>query len=587
MSAPFISVSAAPTSPPASPVVHPNRKLANFPPSQWGDLFLTIDPDLKNNFGSMQNQIEELKGRVNMMIAATTDHVKKLHLIDQIQCLGLAYHFEREIDPYLEQIKNIYFEHEGSASLLDHLDLYTTALLFRLLRQQGYRISPDIFQKFKDESIGSFKDSLTSDTRGLMSLYEASHLRVHGEDILQEAFVFSVNRLERFMKEYNENNHHNNGSSVQVRTEGPSMATQVSHALEQCLWKGLARNEARFYISVYEEENCYCESLLTLAKLDFNFVQKQHLKEIHDISRWWKEQDIIRRLPFARDRLVEAYYWTLATYFEPQYGLAREIFTKVFLFVSVLDDIYDAYGTLEELHLLTDAIERWDIRMMDQLPKYMQVFYKGLLDLFDQIGEKLSDMEGQSYRMCYAREAIKFQASGYFHEAKWFNQRKIPTVEEYMSAALPTTGTMMFMTISFLGMRDTVTEHVFKWIFSSQNEVVRNSALISRLTNDIVTHKFEQERGHVASAVECFMNQHGVIEQIAVKELWKKVDDAWNNLNEECFQPRPMPNPILARILNFTRSLSLFYKDNRDYYTHSDFMLKEKVTALLIDPIPI
>ncbi|KAK4760189.1 hypothetical protein SAY87_023320 [Trapa incisa] len=182
-----------------------------------------------------------------------------------------------------------------------------------------------------------------------MSLYEASHMRVHGEYILKEAFVFSVNRLQRFMKEYNENNHHNNGSSVIVKTEGPSLATQVSHDLEQCLWKGVARTEVKFYISVYHEENCHSEELLTLSKLDFNFVKKQHLKEIHDISRWWKKLDIIGRLPFVRDRLVELYYWSLAIYFEPQYALARDIVTKVLLFISVLDDIYDAYGTFEKL----------------------------------------------------------------------------------------------------------------------------------------------------------------------------------------------------------------------------------------------
>lgn len=75
-------------------------------------------------------------------------------------------------------------------------------------------------------------------------------------------------------------------------------------------------------------------------------------------SRWWKGLGIIRKLPFARDRLVESYVWILGVYFEPQYSLARDILARVFLFASVMDDIYDAYGTFEELQLLTDAIER-------------------------------------------------------------------------------------------------------------------------------------------------------------------------------------------------------------------------------------
>ena len=47
----------------------------------------------------------------------------------------------------------------------------------------------DTLQKFKCEN-GSFKESLIADVPGMLGLYEATHLRVHGEDILKEALVF-------------------------------------------------------------------------------------------------------------------------------------------------------------------------------------------------------------------------------------------------------------------------------------------------------------------------------------------------------------------------------------------------------------
>ncbi|KAK4760025.1 hypothetical protein SAY87_023156 [Trapa incisa] len=98
---------------------------------------------LRTILDNERHQIQELKGEVKTMITATErEPLEKLHLIDQIQRLGLAYHFQKEIDKYLEEVKKLYFEHEGSEISIDHLDLYTTALLFRLLRQQGYRISP-------------------------------------------------------------------------------------------------------------------------------------------------------------------------------------------------------------------------------------------------------------------------------------------------------------------------------------------------------------------------------------------------------------------------------------------------------------
>ena len=77
--------------------------------------------------------------------------------------------------------------------------------------------------------------------------------------------------------------------------------------------------------------------------------------------RWWKELDFASKLPFARDRLVECYFWMLGVYFELQYVGGRRILTKILAMTSIIDDMYDAYGTLEELELFTKAIERFEI----------------------------------------------------------------------------------------------------------------------------------------------------------------------------------------------------------------------------------
>lgn len=67
---------------------------------------------------------------------------------------------------------------------------------------------------------------------------------------------------------------------------------------------------------------------------------------------------MVKALPYARDRVVELYFLSLGVYFEPQYSIARKILTKVLYFASITDDTYDIYGTLDELTLLTNAIER-------------------------------------------------------------------------------------------------------------------------------------------------------------------------------------------------------------------------------------
>jgi hypothetical protein len=59
---------------------------------------------------------------------------QKLDLIDAIQRLGVAYHFETEIEEALQHIYNNRIDMEDD-------DLYNTALGFRLLRQHGYNVS--------------------------------------------------------------------------------------------------------------------------------------------------------------------------------------------------------------------------------------------------------------------------------------------------------------------------------------------------------------------------------------------------------------------------------------------------------------
>jgi hypothetical protein len=125
----------------------------------------------------------------------------------------------------------------------------------------------DKFTNFK-ESNGNFKESLISDARGMLSLYEATHLRVHGEAILDEALVFSATHLK----------------SMATHLSSP-LAAQVSHALKQPIHIGIQRLEARRYFSIYQEDPSHNKVLLTFAKLDFNLLQKMHQNEVSNIAR--------------------------------------------------------------------------------------------------------------------------------------------------------------------------------------------------------------------------------------------------------------------------------------------------------------
>ena len=76
------------------------------------------------------------------------------------------------------------------------------------------------------------------------------------------------------------------------------------------------------------------------------------------LYRWWKKSNFETKVPYARGRLVEAYLWSLAMSYKPEHSLARMFVGKLIAVVCLLDDTYDAYGTIQELELFTEAIQR-------------------------------------------------------------------------------------------------------------------------------------------------------------------------------------------------------------------------------------
>lgn len=74
---------------------------------------------------------------------------------------------------------------------------------------------------------------------------------------------------------------------------------------------------------------------------------------------WWRNTELGEKLSFARDQLMENFFWTTGIGFEPQLQYFRRMGTELVSLITMIDDIYDVYGTLDELQLFTNAIERY------------------------------------------------------------------------------------------------------------------------------------------------------------------------------------------------------------------------------------
>ncbi|XP_057994352.1 probable terpene synthase 3 [Hevea brasiliensis] len=254
---------------------------------------------------------------------------------------------------------------------------------------------------------------------------------------------------------------------------GSPLADQVSHALRWPIRRRVPRKGSRGHFSIYQLGETHIEPSLKLAKLDYNIGQTMHQKDMSSVTKWWRDLDFTAKRPFARDKVIESSLWALGTFSEPQHIFARKVLSKAVTMLSVMDDIYMCIVQLKNLSFSP----KWDISMKDELPDYVKVYFEAFLDFYAEIE-------------AITVEAAKKQVRAYVTEARWFNSDYVPTLEEYRSAAVTSTGYPILVSLSFCGMGEVASKEAFDWL-STEPKLLYAASGLSRLIDDLRSHEKE------------------------------------------------------------------------------------------------
>ncbi|TYI84645.1 hypothetical protein E1A91_D05G379700v1 [Gossypium mustelinum] len=496
------------------------RRSANYHPAIWDYDYVQ---SLRNDFvqdESYKERSRKLKEEVRMMLGNVVDRLEKLELIDTLQRLGLSYHFEAEIN---NTLKNISSDRISTAAWKKE-NLYATALEFRLLRQHGYKVDQDVFTYFMDD-VGNIKSSLNQDFKGLLNLYEASYLLLEGETMLENARELAAKLLKQYLKENNDHQY---------------LSMLVDHALELPLHWRMPRLEARWFIDEYEKSKDKNPIILELAILDYNIVQSIHQEDLRYASTWWKELGLGKRFSFARDRLMENFLWTVGMEIAPEDGKSRIFLTMVYALITVIDDVYDLYGTLDELELLTDVVERWDINAIQRLPDYMKIYYHALYNSVNEMAFDTLKEQGINV-IPFLKKLWTDLCKAYLLEAKWYYSGYTPTLQEYIDNAWISIGGSLVLAHSYL-VNDHITEEGLHSIQENYSDIVYRSSLIIRLANDLGTSSYELKRGDIPKSIQCYMHESGASEEEAREHIRKLIDSTWKKINEDQMAKLPFPH---------------------------------------------
>ncbi|PIA45798.1 hypothetical protein AQUCO_01600201v1 [Aquilegia coerulea] len=490
------------------------RRSADYKPNMWQHDFIKT---LKNEYtGEVYvKRADSLKDKVRELLNNNMHDMKKsplavLELIGDIQRLGLEHIFKHDIHRALGFVK------ESNAVEMKN-NLHATALRFRLFRQEGFTVSQDVFKVFKD-SQGNFMDHLSQDVKGMLSLYEASYLGVDGEDILDEAKVFAHKHLKDIKGNID-----------------PNLKEQVNHSLDLPLNYQINRLEARWYIDAYSRTENANYNLLELAKLEYNMVQSAHQKDAIEMSRWWKNLDLLKTLPFARNRLVECFIWSVGAAYEPQHNYCREVITKLVCLITIIDDVYDVYSTLDEAKLFTDAVER--------------------------------------------------HCKAYLLEATWFHSGYKPTVEEYLDIANISIGSPLVLVHAYFTIHRKITNEALLYI-KSYPDFIRLTSMVMRLADDIRTCTAELKRGDNLKSIQCYMNDKNVTEEVAREYIRYLADETWKKLNAEMLVDSPVSKAFIKLCAHCARTAEVMYHYGDGHGDPSN-LSKNQVLTLLVNNIPV
>ncbi|KAJ9549176.1 hypothetical protein OSB04_021719 [Centaurea solstitialis] len=474
-----------------------------------------------------------------------------LELVDNIERLGLGYRFQDNIRTVLGKIasKNGSYTKLGEEEEAENISLHATSLRFRLHRQHGYNVSQDFLKRFKDGH-GGFMGCLRTDVKGLLSLYEASYLAFEGEGDLHEAKVFATEHL------------------LKLRGQENEVPEHVSHALELPLYRRMLRLQARWYIDAYGKQKDANLLLLELAMLDFNMVQSILKRDLQNVSK---------------DRIIECFFWTVGMVFEPQYHYCRVGLTKVTALITTLDDIYDVYGSVDELEIFTNAVKRWDVNIVKHLPESLRISFLALYNTINDMGYNTSSAQGEDI-IPILQKVWGELCEAFLLEANWTQNKYIPTLEDYLDNAWQSVSGVVILTHGYF-----LTNHEIKndarVSLEECHDLMKWSSMIFRLCNDLATSSAEIESGKFANAISCYMNENGVCEEDAREYIKMLIDEAWRKMIKarmDC--RRKSEDPFIGMAINLARISHCTYQYG-DGHGAPDARAKDRVLSVIIEPI--
>ncbi|XP_058756101.1 (E,E)-geranyllinalool synthase-like [Vicia villosa] len=379
------------------------------------------------------------------------DHIK-LCIANQLHRFGLGEYFVGEIEVLLSQVYRNYNNEASSmvrALNMNTMQLQKDAMAFELLRTYGFKVSPLRFCWFlnHDETKAEIENNYEQFSRKGGLLQQIEHE-------LSLPWFARLDHLEHRM--------------------------WIEETEASILWKGKTS---------HNRVSClYNDEFLQLASLNFEFKQLIYKNELKELKRW-AEKYGLSDMGFGREKSTYCYFAVAASLTSiPHDSYVRMFVAKTAIIITVADDFFDSVGSLNELEILTEAVQRWDTR---GLKSHSKVIFDALDDLVSEATRKYLQQEGTSDDISGNLKDLWYEIFlSWLIEANWSRNGHKPSIVCYLETGMTSIGAHLIVLSSSCFMKPS------KKLRLKPYEPLTNLLMvISRLLNDLESYQKEMEEG--------------------------------------------------------------------------------------------
>ncbi|KAL2476850.1 Beta-myrcene/(E)-beta-ocimene synthase 2 [Forsythia ovata] len=229
-------------------------------------------------------------------------------------------------------------------------------------------------------------------------------------------------------------------------------------------------------------------------------------------------------------------------------------------------------------------VSRWDVNSIHQLPDYMQICYLALNNFVNEMAYDVLKEKGLII-IPYLRKAWADLCKAYLEEAKWYFNGYKPTMEEYMNNAWISIGAPVMLSHAFFAVTNPIEKEAAQYLLNYP-DLIRWSAMILRLSDDLGTSSDELKRGDVPKSIQCYMNETGASEDDARKHVRFLISETWKKMNKDGGADCPFSQTFIEIAKNIGRMSQYMYQYG-DGHGMSNSETKDRISTLVFEPIPL